>query len=35
METTIKIEDIVLDYIITKVDKYENKQSYFKVTKEV
>ena len=35
METTIKIEDIVLDYINTKVDKYENKQSYFKVTKQV
>ena len=35
METTIKIEDIVFDYIITKVDKYENNQSYFKVTKQV
>ena len=35
METTIKIEDIILDYINTKVDKYENKQSYFKVTKQV
>ena len=35
METTIKIEDIVLDSIITKVDKHENKQSYFKVTKQV
>ena len=35
METPIKIEDVVLDYINTKVDKYENKQSYFKVTKQV
>ena len=35
METTIKIEDIILDYINTKVDKYDNKQSYFKVTEQV
>ena len=35
METTIKIEDMVLDFINTKVDKYENRQSYFKVTKQV
>ena len=31
----IKIEDIILDYINSKVDKYENKQSYFVVTKQV
>ena len=34
METSIKIEDIILDYINSKVDKYDNKQSYFKVTKQ-
>ena len=35
METTLKSEDIVVDYINTKLEKYENKQSYFKVPKQV
>ena len=35
MENPIKIEDIVLDFINSKVDKYDNKQSYFKITKQV
>ena len=35
MEYPIKIEDIILDFINSKVDKYDNKQSYFKITKQV
>ena len=35
MENPIKIEDIVLDFINSKVDKYDNKQSYFKIPNQV
>ena len=35
MENPIKIEDIVLDFINSKVDKYDKRQSYFKTPKQV